>query len=534
MAKIRQYVPVVLITVLLILINGVTVWKNPHGYTAMAESRPTVITDLEKDEAFDAWDYPHKDKDYSLQVIQIAESAAGNVYVYTYQPHGVTDETLATEINMSLSETVSGTKLYPLTLMDRSGVFGKYRVGGVSVSEEPTRYYNITSIYRALDKEIDGATGNDNTGDKKAYPVRNVYKVTTENGKKVYSRNETYVVNIVNPYSDYMLYTEYTNYPMHGVSPIIPNVDKGFFVDAHYVAFSTDWAIDRLLSATVQYEHYSADGTASKFLDFNCGADVTYGKRSNGYAYPKYSDKVEVDSSFWGSKHKYTWNRIQTVTDFIASERLTAETEANLKGLQWVLRFTETERTQKKTSILGYDRYETHWTIVDRVAVLRLEFETDGVVYNLGAVSDAVSGDGYPGNTDKVTDNGIWGNISNFFNELLASIKTVPWWVWLIVGVVGLSVALSVLSFIFPAVKDFMLTLVRGIWYALKYLLIGVWVIVSAPFKLLKKAFTKSAGTPTVGKTSKRTKAGTPTNRVGSRKSGKPKSKPKRKGGKRG
>ena len=110
---------------------------------------------------------------------------------------------------------------------------------------------------------------------------------------------------------------------------------------------------------------------------------------------------LNADSSFWGSKHKYTWNRIQTVTDFIASERLTAETEANLKGLQWVLRFTETERTQKKTSILGYDRYETHWTIVDRVAVLRLEFETDGVVYNLGAVSDAVSGDGYPGNTDK-------------------------------------------------------------------------------------------------------------------------------------
>ena len=45
-----------------------------------------VMEDLEKDNSFKLEDYPAVEDDYSLQVIQIAESVNGELFVYVYQP----------------------------------------------------------------------------------------------------------------------------------------------------------------------------------------------------------------------------------------------------------------------------------------------------------------------------------------------------------------------------------------------------------------------------------------------------------------
>ena len=42
---------------------------------------------------------------------------------------------------MSLSESVDGTQLYGLTLINSDGVFCKYKVNGVTVSSDVVRYY---------------------------------------------------------------------------------------------------------------------------------------------------------------------------------------------------------------------------------------------------------------------------------------------------------------------------------------------------------------------------------------------------------
>ena len=47
-----------------------------------------VLTDLRKDSSFQTSNYPQKATDYSLQIIQLAESVNRELFVYVYQPSG--------------------------------------------------------------------------------------------------------------------------------------------------------------------------------------------------------------------------------------------------------------------------------------------------------------------------------------------------------------------------------------------------------------------------------------------------------------
>ncbi len=186
---------------------GVTAFAAETGYTGALE-------DLQKDENFNVEEYPDNAKDYSIQVIQIAESTAGELFIYTYQPCQKSRYIVATEINMAFSrefddsggisdviDTDNGyyvgsgagggfggggghgcsllsdnskatqTNLYSLTLLSSSGTLCKYRVNAFTVSADKIRYYNITSIYRKWDTKIDGIKPNDQTINEKAYAV---------------------------------------------------------------------------------------------------------------------------------------------------------------------------------------------------------------------------------------------------------------------------------------------------------------------------------------------------------------------------
>ena len=48
---------------------------------------------------------------------------------------------------------------YKLSLLDRQGVFGKYRVDGLTVKNDALRYYDISSIFRAWDETIASLDG---------------------------------------------------------------------------------------------------------------------------------------------------------------------------------------------------------------------------------------------------------------------------------------------------------------------------------------------------------------------------------------
>ncbi len=492
MKRLKKGLLFIFLTLLLLIVVLISGRGNSPVFAEIYDNS-NVLKDLQKDSNFDIEDYPIKKDDYSISVISIGESTGGNLYVYTYQPCQPTRYIIATDINMSLSDTVDGTKLYGLILVNTNSVFAKYLVKDVSVPDNSIRYYNISSVNRLWDNAIDGETGNNNTGEKKAFPVRNIYKVTGKNGDKVYSCEPTYVVNILNPYADFLLYSDY-----HSL-PAIPSIKYSYerlgFIDAHYIAFSTDWEIDKLMSATVTYTARPAYGEADKLWFFPANNEITYGKEEVCYAYPEYGDKVEREGDFWnnGIKYKYSWDRIQTVPEFISAEKnLTEEAKTNLAGKQWVLRFTETKREQTKRVILGYETRTVDWTQIRKVAVLRLEFETDGRVYNLGTVSDAVSGDNRPGNVEpKPEDLSWWEKVGRFFENIWNSItsffKGFKWWQWLllILGVIlGAGLIISLVMYGIKAVFKF-------IGWLIVQLIKAIWWIICLPFRGIKALFNK-------------------------------------------
>lgn len=213
MANKRKYKKLykVFLTLLLLIIAFI---GGRGVFPAFADTygNTNVIQDLQKDGSFDINDYPDNPEDYSIKVIQIAESVSGDLYLYTYQPCQKTTYLVASDINMSLSESVDGTRLYSLTLINTSGVFGKYLVKDIEVNSDKVRYYNITSIYRLWDKTIDGEPDNDNIKNEKYFKVGKCFKAETVDGSVKYSCNGVDTVEIKNPYVDFLSYGQQSNW----------------------------------------------------------------------------------------------------------------------------------------------------------------------------------------------------------------------------------------------------------------------------------------------------------------------------------
>ncbi|MDD6995045.1 MAG: hypothetical protein SPH68_03255, partial [Candidatus Borkfalkiaceae bacterium] len=168
--------------------------------------------------------------------------------------------------------------------------------------------------------------------------------------------------------------------------------------------------IEKLLEADVYYTTQEYSWSFAVFV----GESERFGEKQENYAYLKYTDKVEHNGGglFAGT---YTWDRIQSVEEFIAGEnretiyhgavldvktssKLTDEALAELKGKKWVLRFAETQYTATS----GQNYANEYSTLVGDVTILRLKFETDGVTYNLGVIDNKQSGGKDPVNETKV------------------------------------------------------------------------------------------------------------------------------------
>ena len=454
------YALMILVLFIVVMVGGG--WGNSSAFAYTTVSSASVMSDLQKDVNFDSSDYPSNSSDYSIQLIQIAESTNKELFVYTYQPSQLTNYLVATQINMAFSESVDGTQLYGLSLLSCEGVFCKYKVDGVTANAEEVRYYNITSIYRKWDVSIDLSTGNNNTKDEVAYSVGKLYKATTSNGAITYSCKETETIQIINPYVDYL---EYSN----GFK-FFPN-----WCHSHYVAFSTDKKIDTLMEADVSYVRRSA----SRATGIGLKGETNYKDESQELAQLDGKQVGGNEADGWFAK-KYEWERIQRVSDFIAQEDLKDETKANLDGKQWVLRFVETEITM----VTGDFSTVTFWTDISQVTILRLKFITDGKVYNLGAVSDKVTGDDKPGNN----------NTNEFASllEWLSRLTNIPQWALVLIAVViVLVILMPILSIFCPVIGQVLVWILKIFGKGLVYLLKGLWLLVCLPFKIIATLFHK-------------------------------------------
>ena len=356
---------------------------------AKAESTVTytnVLEDLQRDSSFSKDNYPEKATDYSLQIIQLAESSDKELFVYVYQPSGQLKGLVASSINISttINDAVSYHN-YKLELLNADGVFFKYKVSDFVVKDDAVRYYAITSIYRKWDKTIDPATGNDNTVTEVNYNVSKQYAFGTINGKPYVNCVDIDTIVVTDKFVGFVRY------------------ENGFTLynsacDSHFVAFNTDKPIDKLLEADVYYTTQSYNWNWTAFV----GEKETFGTKQDNYSYLKYTDKVEHTGEGWFAG-TYKWDRIQTVDDFISGEnrenifhgavldvkvstKLTDSALNELKGKKWVLRFTETAYSFTPDYTGTGSQYSSS-TVVGDVTILRLKFETDGITYNLGTIS---------------------------------------------------------------------------------------------------------------------------------------------------
>lgn len=374
---------------------------------AKAESTVTytnVLEDLQRDSSFSKENYPEKATDYSLQIIQIAESSDKELFVYVYQPSGQLKGLVASSINISttINDAVSYHN-YKLELLNADGVFFKYKVSDFIVKDDAVRYYAITSVYRKWDKTIDPATGNDNTVTEVNYNVSKQYAFGTINGKPYVNCVDIDTIVVTDKFVGFVRY------------------ENGFTLynsacDSHFVAFNTDKPIDKLLEADVYYTTQSYNWNWTAFV----GEKETFGTKQDNYSYLKYTDKVEHTGEGWFAG-TYKWDRIQTVDDFISGEnrenifhgavldvkvstKLTDSALNELKGKKWVLRFTETAYSFTPDYTGTGSQYSSS-TVVGDVTILRLKFETDGITYNLGVIDNKQTGGKDPSNKTDIDVN---------------------------------------------------------------------------------------------------------------------------------
>ena len=398
-----------------------------------------VLTDLKKDENFKQEDYPYNANDNSLDVFQVAETTSGELIVYVYQP---SQKYHATQISMSSSIGVNyNPQLYDLTFINEDDTLQKYIVKDFKVKEDALRYYEIVSIFRSFDEDIDEPSSDGNTITSVSYEVAKLFTASTVEGQVSYNCEVVQTIEVTDKYVGFVRYDG-------------SNIWWESSCDSHYVAFSTDKSIDDLIEAEVYFvtRLYKEDNFGKRYKADPVDHQVTI-------RHDQFADSEDFQGWFG---QNVEWTRIQTVEEFKSeNDDLTDETLNALVGKQWILRFHETSYTQSFVSIGGNTCEATE---VTNVTILRLKFETDGQIYNLGVVDNQQQGDDDP------------DNFSSWLDELK------EWMKWLL-GIVGIILLVVLVIVLFPVV----VVILKGLWWLIKNIGKIIWYVISAPFKLFDK-----------------------------------------------
>lgn len=433
-----------------------------------------VLVDLQKDDNFKEEDYPVVENDYSLKIIQIAESINKELFIYVYQPSPNKD-LQATSINISTDEGNSYTN-WTLTLLNQSRTLYKYLVKDFTILNTETRYYDITSIYRLWNNKYDEKSEDGNTISEVPYTVAKEWKVETVDGKVSYDCVDIDVIEIKDKYIGLVRYKG--GYEWDGITYQS--------ADNHFVAFSTDKPIDCLLEAEVSYSTRTYNYYYKESMTELTSPTHTYGD----VVVKNKTLIADSEDSYKGNifHKRYTWQKISSVNNFIENitdkslvfhtivgdtysiVNLTKEGLSEISGKQWVLRFGTTEYTKQvlNGSVGGTQVVDTITTIdstqVLNVSVLKLKFRTAGNYFNLGVIDNKQTGDGEPD------------------NSTTTKFEMSNWFKWLLM-MVGLFLIIVVIVLLYPIVSKVIVGIFKILWWVLK----AIWWLICLPFKIFKK-----------------------------------------------
>ncbi|MBQ9715762.1 MAG: hypothetical protein IJV77_05075 [Clostridia bacterium] len=387
-----------------------------------------VMDDLAEDPMFDASKYPIDYTNGKLELLTVAESVNNELFVYVYSPAILR----AASINISLVEKDVDYKVYGLTLINSHDGFFKYKVDGLTVSSDETRYYEISSISRRFISDFDEELDNGNTVSMTPFKVGKAFTFTGSGSTLSLSVKDVEVITVTDKYVGFIRYP-----------------DGGIFAsatacDVHFVSFSTDKKMKNLLEADVYYTYqtyYSHKGGST-------GDIVQFGEVTPDTVYLKSDIDVTYTGDGWFSS-TYQWNSIEKSDAFLENEQigqmyeagifdvevqsnLSKESEDKIRSHDWVLRFALTDYNTGTYNTNTFVVTEKEFTIIADVSILRLAFVTDGDYYNLGVVDnmqskpvDPDTGEPVPDNPDGPIINVTIPEVDSFFDKL----KTIGLWV---------------------------------------------------------------------------------------------------------
>jgi len=231
------------------------------------------------------------------------------------------------------------------------------------------RKYSITSIFRNKYREYDSNLKDDNMITKISIDVSQQWEVYTSNDGKIYNSKSIETIKINWAHIGFIRY-----YYTGDDDSINANA-----LDRHYIAFNTNIKMDKLLNVKFEYDYeYKA-----------MGSDYYYNNKIESISC---NEKVTTESPLFYMnwfKDIYTWNRIQTIDDFIDENKdfLTYEETKYYSQGSWVLNYAEFNYIRNFESFFdGIE--ETTKTNIISFNFLEFTFIKDGETYTLGVVSD--------------------------------------------------------------------------------------------------------------------------------------------------
>ncbi|MBQ9792891.1 MAG: hypothetical protein IJW32_04040 [Clostridia bacterium] len=406
---------------------------------------------------------PSTTSDYTIAFKELKEEN-NEVFVYVYQFENE-DIVYASSINISTSLESLNFRNYKLEYnsktLSSSAVTSeeldlyvyKYLVKNLTISSSTKRVYEISSIYRPfVDGDYETST---QTTTEKAFAVERCYTfLTNEDGTTSVSVLETETVYITDKFVGFVRY------------------EGGYLLskdctDRYFVAFATDKQIDTLKEADVYY-------TTTSYITLE---DVEPVYEDHYVSLTSNKQETIHSGLFW--LKKYTWNEIQTTSDFVsnlaenkaynlAKTDITSSLVSELSEMTHVLNFTTLKHDDSAVGILKSKK-------VGDVSILRLKFETGGTLFEYGVVDNKTTGSTTP--VAMAGDSSLIDNIIGWFVNFFSDVKRV---IIIVILVILFFIALPWILPCIPPVLEFLFGLIKVV------ISFFIW-LVTLPIKIFKR-----------------------------------------------
>lgn len=434
-----------------------------NGNVYAASETASVLTDLQKDPNFNISDYPSDYTDYSIKVIQIAETTAKELVVYIYQPSHYKVDLTATKISISYGYSKDGTglepKIYPLKLLSTEGVFDKYLVENYIITSDTSRYYNIVSIFRNYNSTVDKAQSEGFDFTDIACSVGQQWCAYYLNDSIVYEMNTFNTMQIDTIFEgnvDFQNSITWDNF--------IGKYDKG---QVWFKCFNApDYVIKHIFDVDLTWKKQYM-----KYTSYNLKTDT-----DEAIGDVEYIDNITIDDNdvieYTNSgliKRTYSWNRILSSEDFIKALNknkcdISDDALEKVKSSEWVITYDITPCNIEFVGGTYVSSYKYHYKVFDS-GILRISFQDVlGKFYDLGVVNSLTSPDSISDGSSLAP---LLSTLGDFFTKLFQ-----------ILGILALILVLVFVS-----------NLILPVFKVLEVIWNGIIFVISLPFKLINWIF---------------------------------------------